>query len=131
MDDIKKMLIFISENDIQEEIYWNSKLEFFIPCNDIFFWGGSDAEDLMISDLPLLKRSIDDISEFSVYGPILFCARKRKERPQDALYQRLRRKDWPLFDAAGPVRELGFGNPGPREKKPVPWWKKRLFIGIK
>lgn len=58
-------------------------------------------------------------SEHSIYAyrflnsiSDLFCARVRGERPQGAAYKvRYPEELWPLFDAAGPEREVGFGNP--------------------
>lgn len=41
----------------------------------------------------------------------LFCARVRGERPQGACYSRYPQELWPLFDAVGPERETGLGNP--------------------
>jgi hypothetical protein len=45
-----------------------------------------------------------------VWGCDLFVCRERKMRPQGAVYPEDRRF-WPLFDACGPEREVGLGNP--------------------
>ena len=50
------------------------------------------------------------------HGGELFCARIRKMRPQGACYAYYDKKDWHLFDACGPERECGFGNPMTPEK---------------
>jgi len=55
----------------------------------------------------------DDIHPYR-FAPVgdLFAARVRKMRPQGAAYKvRYDESIWPLFDACGPVREVGFGNP--------------------
>ena len=41
----------------------------------------------------------------------LFAARSRQERPQGACYSGYDRSIWSLFDACGPEREVGLGNP--------------------
>lgn len=41
----------------------------------------------------------------------LFAARVRGMRPQGAAYTFYPPETWPLFDACGPEREIGFGNP--------------------
>lgn len=48
------------------------------------------------------------------YGEIislLFSARSRGMRPQGAYYKLFPRDTWELFDACGPEREVGVGNP--------------------
>jgi len=42
---------------------------------------------------------------------LLYCARKRKMRPQGAMYEYLNKENWPLFDECGPVREKSLSNP--------------------
>lgn len=41
----------------------------------------------------------------------LYAARVRHERPQGACYAAYPRQLWPMFDAVGPEREVGIGNP--------------------
>lgn len=79
-----------------------------INCNDLFYWGCADAEPIEVEDIPLLEQATED-SEY--YGDLLFCARKRKMRPQGAYYQQFNEEDAALFNAAGPKRETGYGNP--------------------
>lgn len=48
------------------------------------------------------------------FAPVgdLFAARVRSMRPQGAAYKvRYDKSIWPLFDACGPEREIGMGNP--------------------
>lgn len=48
----------------------------------------------------------------------LFACRSRKMRPQGACYPDDHPELWPLFDACGPEREVGMGNPyRPGERK--------------
>jgi hypothetical protein len=53
----------------------------------------------------------------------LFAARVRGVRPQGASYSLYPRATWPLFDACGPKRETGLGNPyEPGEYQGGPRW---------
>lgn len=109
---IRKLLKISSKHDVCEELYWSENLEFFVICNDFFFWGAADAEGILQEDLELLEQCLidDDIS-----GTLLYCARKRKLRPQGAAYKAfLLEESWPLFDACGPEREIDMLNPKER-----------------
>lgn len=102
MDQYKEELLkFASIHYIHNEIYWTEDLEFAILCNDVFFWGCADAEEITEDDLALLKDSVNDAG---VFGTLLFCARKRKMRPQGAMYKFIDKEYWSLFDEAGPER---------------------------
>ena len=107
-EEIKEILIIFAKYDWCEGLYWDMDLNFYVSCNDLFAWGCADAEDVTIKDLPLLKQSFEDDK---YYGIELYCARKRKMRPQGAFYKSFEKESWPLFDACGPEREVGFGNP--------------------
>lgn len=79
-----------------------------INCNDVFFWGCADGEGVTLDELPSLQEclALDPKT-----GAMLWIARKRKERPQGAVYTYIDRSVWPLFHEAGPEREIGLGNP--------------------
>lgn len=83
-------------------------LTFFVHCNDLFTWGSADCEDVTPENIALLDQSYTDCRK---YGSDLFCARVRKMRPQGAVYSMIDKEYWPLFDACGPERPKGFGNP--------------------
>ena len=90
-------------------------------CNDVFYWGTADVEDIEANDIPMLEACADDLKAIGFiaksYVPELFCARKRGMRPQapwgrtyaanpgryegDNLDPRVRA----LFDACGPERD--------------------------
>lgn len=108
---IKKLLILMAENDCQEDIWWNERLDFFINCNDVFAWGCSDSEDVTEPDIPALEKALEDAG--GIWGPLLYCARKCGMRPQGAFMEKIPPGVRPLFDAAGPPREVGLGNPHP------------------
>ena len=99
---------FIQEHDLFEEILWDGELRFYANCNDFFYWGCADGEPISKDDLDLLESSINDSKDYN--GVLLYCARKRKMRPQGAYYKHLE-KDKVLFDACGDEREIDIANP--------------------
>ncbi len=106
---IKMLLRVVATYDLCYELYWDTDLQFCINCNDVFFWGCADAEDVETEeDIKLLEKCL---SETETDGMILYCARRRKMRPQGAIYKGIEEKNWPLFNECGPEREIGLGNP--------------------
>lgn len=101
-----------------EPIYWATHgkyapVTFFVMCNDLFWWATADAERLASEDMPDLRRAIHDVRETGAYtltldiyntGCMLWCARKRRMRPQRPAYPR-HEIVRALFDACGPERE--------------------------
>ena len=84
---------------------------FIINCNDVFYWGASDAEELTEENFYILEESL---SECEDYGTELFCARVRGMRPQGAYYPK-NKKVQDLFNSCGPERSIDCFNPA----KPV------------
>lgn len=85
--------------------------EFFVNCNDLFFWGVADAQKITNEDMPVLEKNLEACNDDIEMASILFCAQKRKMRPQGTAYSIIPLKYWPLFDACGPERKAGPGNP--------------------
>lgn len=115
------VLKFFDEHQMQEELSWTcegDKITWYVRCSDIFFWGCSDAEDILPANFSELEKAFKDCKkvlsedEFLYTGHwlLLWVARCRQMRPQGAAYPD-NEKLWPLFDAAGPFRETGLGNP--------------------
>lgn len=119
-----------------DSIWWRTDGEyapvtFLVNCNDEFYWGCADCEEVTPRNIGILEQSIADCKEATkgksfgagtcsergstVYAPMLFCARVRKMRPQGAVYPggddhagvRL------LLDACGPPRDVDLHNPRP------------------
>jgi len=108
-DSLNRLLKIFAEHDFQDCIYWNSDLEFFVNCSDLFAWGCADLEPIENdSDIDLLAECLQECPSD---GLELFCARKRKMRPQGAMYKYFDEIVWPLFDSCGPYREACLGNP--------------------
>jgi hypothetical protein len=119
-----QLLTLIAKYDAFGELYWRSDLTYFsVNCNDVFAWGTSEGEEVTPDNIDQLESAFADCAAISstigeIYGPWLFAARNRKMRPQGASYPE-EREPWPLFDACGPERKVGFGNPyKPGDYKP-------------
>lgn len=118
---IKELIIGL---DIHEQIYWSinkeGEIKAFFICNDIFYWATADGVDIEIKDIPGIKKIFKEfdgeIDEFDKTGErfmaiLLWCARKRKMRPQGAYYKHIPNNLHPLFDACGPERTIDIWNP--------------------
>jgi hypothetical protein len=106
---IKRLLVICAEYNITDKISWNPMLDFFVNCKDFFFWGSTYAEEILPENPEAFLQALQDVG--SVWGPLLFCARKRNMRPQGASYKYMDNELWPLFDACGLEREIGMFNP--------------------
>ena len=82
-----------------------------VNCNDVFFWGCADGEDITEETLPAFNQAVDDCRGDVALAAWLYCARIRKERPQGAAYTFIPKDLWPLFHACGPERKTDCGNP--------------------
>lgn len=110
-------------------------VSFFAKCNDLFWWGSSDSEEVTPDNVHEMERALADclaVNEecnkcrpitqrvyTNVHAETLFCCRMRKMRPQGAYYNHLPEEMWPLIDACGPARSIDVGNPTlhPYERK--------------
>ncbi len=73
-----------------------------VNCSDLFWWGCSDGEDINLDELPAL---IVCLKLSPVHGGDLWCARKRKMRPQKPCYKNYSEEERKLFDECGPERD--------------------------
>lgn len=111
LDDVRAIMRFLQHHDLREDVLYyvddKDNIGFMVLANDLFSWGTADGEELTVADLPLFKKCVEDTQS---YACDLYAARKRKMRPQGAAYPG-DKSLWPLFDACGPERETGLGNP--------------------
>ncbi len=125
-----QILEFISDEDLHSSIYWRTDgkygpVTFFITSSDLLAWGGTDCEEVNEETLPLLKQAVEECKAIdpvcgAIAGCDLFICRANKSRPQGAAYPD-ERELWPLFNACGPERRTGVGNPyTPGERKTPP-----------
>ncbi len=87
-------------------LFWRSDHEYapitmFVNCNDLFYWGCADAEEITEENIGLLEEAL---VVDNTYGADLFCARSRKMRPQQPCYKGYSEEIKKLFDACGPER---------------------------
>lgn len=90
------------------------QVRLYVRCNDVFWWGSADCEEILPDDVDLLQGCLEDLRPIDemFYLPELFAARKRGMRPQGAWYSFARpAAAKPLFDAVGPAREKDILNP--------------------
>lgn len=106
--------------DFRSELLWRSdgqQITVSVDVSDVFAWGGGDAEDLTPERLPILAEAMADLRAVhphdDMYTVDLYAARIRGMRPQGAAYPKERAATQALFDACGPGRATGLGNPRP------------------
>lgn len=114
-----------------ENVCWRTDGEyapvtFFVNCNDLFFWGCADVEEITPENVGELRRAVSDLRESlgvssmpnpatesdkwkewdkaPSWGTELFACRVRKMRPQTPVLNKLRSELRPLFEACGPER---------------------------
>lgn len=108
---IKSLLEIMDRHDATDEMFWRKQSDgtfrFLIICNDLFWWGTSDCEEVTAADLETLDQAYKDAAEAdqSWYGGRLYAARKRQMRPQAAYFQYFDDTIAELFKAAGPHRD--------------------------
>lgn len=109
-----------AKQEMHDSFWWRTDGDYapvtiFAPCNDFFHWGCADLERVTPDNIGMLEKACEDCRAAddccSHYGELLFCARLRGMRPQGAYYKHLPKELHHLFDACGPLREVGLGNP--------------------
>jgi hypothetical protein len=116
-DFLHAVLALAAKADLGGDLLWrleDGRVHLAVDVSDVFAWGGADAEELSPDRVLLLERAYADLSAISgaaaAYTVDLFAARLRGMRPQGAAYPS-DAEARALFDACGPERELGLGNP--------------------
>ena len=123
-------LIEIADGNLDSNFwaYSNGKdeIEIHVNCNDVFMWACSEGYPLGDEDLDDLARCYNDVAKRTGdlkdtnNATMLWACRLLQERPQGAMYPKDKRL-WPLFDAVGPEKEVGRGNP----YSPESYWEKK------
>lgn len=131
-----EVLRLANEHDCTNDLIWNEedgKLSCAVICSDEFWWGCCDAEPLTPETLPVYRQALEECAELEktlpknshmfprLYADELFAARMRKMRPQGDSYEMYPPVMWHLFDACGPVRDVGMGNPHPQPTNAEAW----------
>lgn len=123
-DFVFKVLRLFDQHDSEDDLCWRcgeeKSIKFFINCNDLFWWGVADGEEITPENFDDIEVALKDVitadpnlSSYEAFdcALVLWCCRVRKMRPQGACYSEKEKLLWPLYDAAGPEREVAFGNP--------------------
>jgi len=115
-EDLYKIMEVLTKYSAEGLVWYNvedGNIEVLRNCSDLFIWGCADYEEITVKDIPLLESCAKDCLEIRPHcfdWLDLYCCRKSGMRPQGICYpsdKRLRH----LFDACGPEREAGLGNP--------------------
>lgn len=110
----------LSHADAYGDLFWRvdeGKVSLYANVSDVFAWGGSDCEPITVETLPELERAYADLKEVGgeEFTAELFAARRRQMRPQGAAYPGKADSAGAavaaLYNACGPEREIGLGNP--------------------
>lgn len=110
----------LTHADVYGELFWridDGQLHLYVNVSDVFAWGSADVEEITPETLPVLEKAFIDLRPYGAVDFVapLYAARHRSERPQGAAYPDERDRAWrevsALYDACGPVRETGLGNP--------------------
>lgn len=113
-------LFSLSHADAYGDLFWrvdDSEVRLYANVSDVFAWGGADAEEITPATLPALEQAYADLKavEAEEFTAELYAARRRGMRPQGAAYPSKTHESWrqvsALYDACGPERGLGLGNP--------------------
>lgn len=119
--DFLMQVLRTTARDNCNDIWWRTDGEYapvsiFVNCSDLFWWGCADCEELTPDNIDVFEQAFVDVraagDRDGIYGSNLFCCRVRGMRPQGCCYPD-ERGLWPLFNACGPEREVGRGNPYP------------------
>lgn len=116
--DTLEILKVFADFDDCDAVWWRTDndyapVTFLVNCNDTFFWGASDCEAIESNqDIADLRQAYQDCENHNDYnGTLLWICRKRKMRPQNAMYSYIDGKAWHLFNECGEKREVDIGNP--------------------
>ena len=105
---------FVIPDPIEIGIYMADD-RYWVNCNDLFFWGCADSEEITEDNILDLSNALEECEALGCRneGFGLFVARRRGMRPQGAAYPS-KPELVALYDACGPKRETGLGNPEPQ-----------------
>jgi hypothetical protein len=108
-----------------DSIWWRQDddggLRLLVHCSDLFAWGTADCEEITDTNVETFVATFTECHELmgqwnAQDAHLLWCCRQRGQRPQGAYYKHLDEALRPLFDAAGPEREVSLLNPHERPK---------------
>lgn len=77
---LQNNVLFANSREYSQNGKWEGHtVVLFVICNDIFAWGGADAQDLPLSEVGLLYKMWDKDNK---WGSAKWCCIRRNEKPQ-------------------------------------------------
>lgn len=97
----------------------NRETRLFAECNDLFHWATADFEEIKVNDVPLLRKTLDDLKPLRAQYELghLFVARKRGLRPQKPCYKNMEPAVAALYDACCTEEEWAAA-----AERDAAWW---------
>lgn len=92
---------------------------FYVNCNDLFYWGCADVEDITPANIHLLGEAVKKLSDVGIvaandkykyleWATSLFACMSRGLRPQNCILRNMRKRGDEalalLFESCGPER---------------------------
>ena len=121
------LALFAEAHDFDCGVMWrvdmspgaDRETRLFAECNDLFFWGAADAEEIAVDDVPLLRQALADLRPLRAQYEMghLFAARKRGMRPQRPCYKDMDAAVAALYDACCTEEERAVA-----DKHDAAWW---------
>lgn len=112
MEEFKiNLLKVIAKYDAHSILFWRTDLFFAVNCNDVFYWGYADCEEISSQqDVDLLEQNFEILKNYDLgwdsdSAAMLYASKKRQMRPQGAMYKHIKQRIHHLFDACGPIKE--------------------------
>lgn len=68
----------------------NNEVNLHVNCNDLFYWGCADYEDITLDEIPSL---IEEIAKDNRYGNSKWCCFKRGLRPQVPIVELMKKEN--------------------------------------
>jgi hypothetical protein len=106
---VEAVLRLYEQADAQGMLYWrfNPELRLLALCNDVFYWGAADCEEITPDNIVVLAQAqLDAMAEGEMlFFDALFAARVRHLRPQRPFLRTLKPSLRALFEACGPERD--------------------------
>jgi hypothetical protein len=97
MTEYSKLYTIIRTLNDNDETFWtrahdDGTIHIEFNCNDLFYWGCSDSEEVAYDDLVDYGEDVRDLIPFDqeYLADALFAARKRNQRPQGAFLKDLK-----------------------------------------
>jgi len=111
IEDVATVVNAAFQHDV--DLFWyindDEEVRAAVNVNDTFFCSCSDLEDVEAEDVPMFNEAFT-LGGY-MHGAEIYAARKRGMRPQNAVINKAPYEVKRAFLDAGPVREVGIGNP--------------------